>query len=86
LSLILDYCTALSILLYSAYLINGLENGLNDVSLVGRISGLLSVACLAIGWYKERGDWYLAWHSLWHLLSAFGGYEVANALFDPTKS
>lgn len=42
------------------------------------VTSTLALGCLGLCWVYEYGNLYLFWHSLWHIFSAYVGYEVGQ--------
>ena len=76
LALLIDYFTAGTALLCGAVYMA--QMGIDSVPLESLLWGGASVVCLTLCWVKEVGYWYLFWHSLWHIGSAYTGYLVGQ--------
>ena len=76
LALLMDYFTAGTALLCGAVYMA--QMGIDSVPFESLVWGGASVVCLTLCWVKEVGYWYLFWHSLWHIGSAYTGYLVGQ--------
>lgn len=76
LALLIDYFTAGTALLCGAVYMA--QMGIDSVPFESLVWGGASVVCLTLCWVKEVGYWYLFWHSLWHIGSAYTGYLVGQ--------
>ena len=76
LALLIDYFTAGTALLCGAVYMA--QMGITSVPFESLIWGGASVVCLTLCWVKEVGYWYLFWHSLWHIGSAYTGYLIGQ--------
>ena len=76
LALLIDYFTAGTALLCGAVYMA--QMGIESVPFESLVWGGASVVCLTLCWVKEVGYWYLFWHSLWHIGSAYTGYLVGQ--------
>ena len=76
LALLIDYFTAGTALLCGAVYMA--QMGISSVPFESLVWGGASVVCLTLCWVKEVGYWYLFWHSLWHIGSAYTGYLVGQ--------
>jgi len=85
LALLLDYivaCTTiLTGLVYLGQLV-GFEQVSDAISNQVLIFGTLSIVCLTLSWAREFGYWYLFWHSMWHISSAYEGYLIGQNHYD----
>ena len=85
LALLMDYIVACTTILtgfvYLAQLV-GLEQVTDAISNQVLLWGTLSLVCLALSWAKEVGYWYLCFHSLWHISSAYEGYLIGQNHYD----
>jgi len=72
LALMVDYILASSsILIGLIYLLQD-----QTLPLDGLASSALGITCLLCCWRWEKGLPYIAWHSLWHLFSAYSAYSI----------
>lgn len=83
LALLMDYVVACTTILTGlVYLAQALGFEHANVSEQVLIFGALSIICLTLSWAREFGYWYLFWHSMWHITSAYEGYLIGQNHYD----
>ena len=81
LALLTDYITASAALLvgliYTIQILSSSSALMIPTSII--VAAVGSILCLSLSWVWEYGKPYLFWHSMWHILGAYTGFEIGQS-------